>query len=230
MTIAYVYKWVHIPTQKWYIGSRTKQGCHPEDGYLCSSKIVKPLIESCNKEWERHILATGTPIEMIQYETELLNKLDAKNDIMSYNLHNGDGNFTTAGIKLPVSWADAISRGNTGKVRTEEAKANYRRANGEKAKDPLYLEKLRKPKPDGHGEKVSAALTGVPKTEEHKQAMSKARKGKKTGPCSEIRKQAISQALKGKHTLPLITCPHCGLEGRANMQRWHFNNCKQRKL
>jgi hypothetical protein len=37
-------------------------------------------------------------------------------------------------------------------------------------------------------------------------------------------------ALKGKHTLPLVTCPHCGLEGRSNMQRWHFDNCKKKKL
>lgn len=28
--------------------------------------------------------------------------------------------------------------------------------------------------------------------------------------------------------LPLITCPYCGLEGRANMQRWHFDNCKEK--
>ena len=43
-----------------------------------------------------------------------------------------------------------------------------------------------------------------------------------------IHKEAIRQALKGKHTLPLITCPHCGLEGRANMQRWHFDNCREK--
>jgi hypothetical protein len=57
--------------------------------------------------------------------------------------------------------------------------------------------------------------------------MSEARKGKQTGPCSEKRKEAIRAALKGKHTLPLVICPHCGLEGRANMRRWHFDNCKK---
>jgi len=78
------------------------------------------------------------------------------------------------------------------------------------------------------GAKISAALKGKPKTEEHKLAMSKARKGIKRGPCSDIRKEAIRNALKGKHTLPLITCPHCGLEGRSNMQRWHFDNCRKK--
>lgn len=24
------------------------------------------------------------------------------------------------------------------------------------------------------------------------------------------------------------SCPYCGLEGRANMQRWHFDNCKEK--
>lgn len=230
MTIAYVYKWIHKPTQKWYIGSRTKKGCHPEDGYICSSKIVKPLIESNFDEWERQIIATGEPLEMIRLEAELLEQLDAKYDSLSFNLHNENGNFTTVNMNLPAEWANAIRKGNTGKVRSEQARENYRQANSKKAKDPNYLAKLRKPKPNGHGKKVSEALKGVPKTEEHKKSMSEVRKGKSTGPCSVERKEAIRKALKGKHTLPLVTCPHCGLEGRSNMHRWHFDNCKKRKI
>lgn len=230
MTQAYIYQWTHIPTSKWYIGVRTKKDCHPNDGYICSSKIVKPLIESSPAEWQREILYTGTPEEMIILESTILTKLDAKNNKNSYNLQNGDGNFTTAGITMSKEWVEKISKGNSGKVRSEQARENYRRANQLKAQDPKYLEKLRKPKPDGHGAKVSASLKGVPKTEEHKRAMSEVRKGKSTGPCSAERKEAIKAALKGKHTLPLVTCPHCGLEGRSNMQRWHFNNCKKRKL
>jgi hypothetical protein len=230
MTIAYVYKWIHKPTQKWYIGSRTKKGCNPNDGYICSSKIVKPLIESKFDEWERQIIATGDPIEMIKFEADLLQQLDAKNNPLSFNLHNGDGDFTTANMNLPDQWVDAIRKGNKGKVRSEQAKENYRQANRKKAKDPEYLKKLRKPKRPEHGGRVSAALKGIPKTEDHKRAMSEIRKGKSTGPCSEERKEAIRAALKGKHTLPLVTCPHCGLEGRSNMRRWHFDNCKKRKI
>jgi hypothetical protein len=43
-TQAFLYKWTHLPSGKWYVGSRTAKGCHPEDGYYCSSKEVKPLI------------------------------------------------------------------------------------------------------------------------------------------------------------------------------------------
>lgn len=230
MTCAYIYRWTHLPTSKWYIGVRTKKDCHPNDGYICSSKIVKPLIESSPAEWQREILHTGTPDEMIKLESSILTELDAKNNKNSYNLQNGDGNFTTAGITMPQQWVDRIRKGNLGKVRSEEARANYRRANRLKAQDPDYLEKLRKPKPEGHGAKVSMALKGISKTEEHRRAMSESRKGKKTGPCSYERRKAIQEALKGKHTLPLIACPHCGLEGRSNMQRWHFDNCKKRTL
>jgi hypothetical protein len=230
MTIAYIYKWTHIPTGKWYIGVRTKIGCHPDDGYICSSKIVKPLIKNSPSEWQREILHTGLPEKMIQLEATILTTMDAKHNINSYNLQNGDGNFTTAGIKMPEIWIEKIRKGNSGKIRSKEARENYKRSNQKKAQDPAYLEKLRKPKPKSHGANVSAALKGISKTEEHKLAMSLAHKGKKTGPCSDKRREAIKQALKGKHTLPLVTCPHCGLEGRSNMQRWHFNNCKKRKI
>lgn len=166
---------------------------------------------------------------MLKLETSILTELDAKNNTDSYNLQNGDGKFTTAGLKMPEEWVEKISKGNLGKVRSEEARQNYRLANQKKAQDPEYLNKLRKPKPLGHGEKVSAATKGKKKSEEHRKAMSDAKRGKKTGPCSDIRKEAIREALKGKHTLPLVTCPHCGLEGRSNMRRWHFDNCKAKK-
>ena len=228
MTTAYIYKWTHMPTNKWYIGSRTKENCHPADGYICSSKIVKPLIENAPDEWCREILHTGDPAEIILLEAQILESLDAKHDNNSYNLHNGDGKFTTHGIIMPEDWRQKIAKSNTNKRRSNESKENYKRANQLKAKDPAYLEKLRKPKPEGFGEKVSAATKGVAKTSEHRKAMSESRKGKSTGPCNDERKIAISNALKGKSTLPLTICPHCGLEGRSNMQRWHFDNCREK--
>jgi len=228
MNNAFVYIWTHIPTLKWYAGSRTAINCAESDGYICSSKIVKPLILAHPEEWIRTIVFVGSPADAILFEAELLEIMDAKNDIRSYNMHNGDGNFTTAGIALSQSWRNNISKSNTGKKRSAQSIENYKKSNQQKTMDPLYITKLKKPKPLGHGANVSAALKGKKKTIEHCQAMSLARKGKSTGPCSDSRKDAIRNALKGKHTLPLITCPHCGLEGRANMKRWHFDNCKNK--
>jgi hypothetical protein len=230
MTIAYIYKWTHIPTSKWYIGVRTKKGCHPNDGYICSSKIVKPMIQENPEEWKREILYTGKPQEMIQIESKILSKFDAKNDPNSYNLQNGDGNFTTTKIEMPLWWRQKISQGNKGKKRSLESIENYKIANRKKAQDPEYIKKLKKPKPERTKEKISKALSGKPKSKEHRKSMSKSRKGKKRGPMSEKRKKSISDSLKGKSTLPLIKCPHCGLQGRSNMKRWHFDNCRNKTI
>lgn len=90
---AYLYKWTQLSTGKWYIGSQTGQNAHPDDGYLCSSKIVKPLIQSNSNDWKRQIMAVGYPGDIYKRETDLLKFFDAKNDPMSFNQHNGDGKF-----------------------------------------------------------------------------------------------------------------------------------------
>jgi len=228
MTTANLYRWTNIITGNWYIGSRTKKGCHPNDGYICSSRIVKPMILENPTIWVRELLCIGLPEYILDLESKMLTFLDAKNDKCSYNLHNGDGKFTTCGISLSDTHKKKISMGNLGKVRSNESIENYRRANQAKAIDPTFLKKLSKPKSDEHGRNVSKALKGIPKTTEHKKSLSDAKKGKLTGPCTDKRKKAISLSLKGKSTLPLTTCPHCGLEGRSNMKRWHFDNCRKK--
>lgn len=99
---AYVYRWTHVPTGKWYVGSRTAKGCYSTDSYLCSSREVKPLIQSNPYEWKREILATGSAVEMRNLEAEMLKQSDAKNNPKSFNRHNGDGKFTTLGRIEPA--------------------------------------------------------------------------------------------------------------------------------
>jgi NUMOD3 motif len=98
MTITFVYKWIHIPTSKWYIGSRTANGCHPSDGYICSSKIVQKMVLENPSEWERKIISTGMPLDMIKLEHTLLDTLDAKNDPQSFNQHNGNSKLFVTGM------------------------------------------------------------------------------------------------------------------------------------
>jgi hypothetical protein len=93
MTIAFVYKWTQLSTGMWYIGSRTAKGCHPDDGYICSSKFVKPLIKANTNDWERTILFIDEPEKILEKEVKLLNKLDAKNHVLSYNKTNGGFDF-----------------------------------------------------------------------------------------------------------------------------------------
>lgn len=97
ITTAYVYKWTHIPTLKWYVGARYSKKAHPTDDYICSSIKVKPLIENNPTEWIKTIIATGNPDDMVELEAKILKLFDAKNDPRSYNQHNGDGRFKSKG-------------------------------------------------------------------------------------------------------------------------------------
>lgn len=99
MYIPYVYRLTNVISGMYYIGSRTAKGCHPNDGYKSSSKIVKPLYTLQPEQWIKTIIYMGTTKEeVVQYETDLLHKLDCKNDAMSYNQHNGDGKFIVKAI------------------------------------------------------------------------------------------------------------------------------------
>lgn len=150
MTTAFVYKWKHLPTYRWYIGSRTKKGCHPDDGYICSSKIVKPMIEQNPEEWEREILFIGEPKETFEYESMLLQFFDAKNDPRSFNLHNTDGKCT-----------------NTGKSPSEETKEKLSKKGKERILSPE------------HKDNISKALIGKVRSPEHCENISKSKRGKK---------------------------------------------------
>jgi hypothetical protein len=97
ITTAYVYKWTHKPTLKWYVGVRWKKGCHPKDGYICSSKSLRPIIESNPQEWVREVIKTGEPADMRDLEETILYVTDAKRDKRSFNQHNGNGKFINKG-------------------------------------------------------------------------------------------------------------------------------------
>ena len=98
MTTAFLYKWTEISTGMWYRGSRTAKNCHPDDGYICSSKIVKPKILANPSDWVREIECIGESKYILELEAKYLKTLDARNDPMSYNQHNGNGH-TGYGIK-----------------------------------------------------------------------------------------------------------------------------------
>jgi len=99
-TLAFLYMWIELSTGKWYVGCRTAKGCHPNDGYICSSKVIKPMILENSNNWERIVLAIGEVDYIVNLESLYLNSLDAKNDVNSYNMHNGDGKFSVSGKKV----------------------------------------------------------------------------------------------------------------------------------
>ena len=145
-TQAFVYKWTHLPTLRWYIGSRTAQGCCPADGYICSSRLVRPLVESAESEWTRTVVATGEPADMLELETVILETVDARSDPRSYNQHNGDGRFTRVGISpwntglkgLKRRPASVECRAKNSALRKEKPKTESHKQNLRKVKGPQY--------------------------------------------------------------------------------------------
>lgn len=216
---AFVYKWIHLPTGKWYIGSRTAKGCHPDDGYICSSRRIKPLILESSSEWKREIIQTGTPDEMIALEAHLLESADAKNNDMSFNQHNGDGKFIRTGVEVSLE---------TRKKRSESNKKNHPgRGKIGPNKGKIASEETRR--------KQSQAKLGkkrAPFTEETKAKISESKKGDNNPQygkhISDEVKQKLSEAQKGVKKKEHI-CPHCGkVGGGGSMIRHHFDNCKHK--
>jgi NUMOD3 motif len=216
---SFVYKWIHLPTGKWYIGSRTAKGCHPEDGYISSSQLIKPLIKQNPTEWKREIIKTGSPVEMIKLETTLLESLDAKSNPMSFNQHNGDGKFTRTGVVVSEETRKKQSesikkvhpnRGkpspNRGKIASEETR---------KKQSESKLGKKRKPFTEQTRDKIRQAKLGSNNPSYGKTP-------------SEETREKLRQANQGKKET--FTCPHCGKVGSGgSMTRWHFDNCKEKK-
>lgn len=91
ITRAFLYRWTHLPSGMWYEGSHTKKGCHPDNGYICSSSIVKSMIKSNPADWFRQILVIGSPSYIRQLENKRLVSLDAANNPMSFNRDHGNG-------------------------------------------------------------------------------------------------------------------------------------------
>lgn len=163
-TYAYVYKWTELSTGRWYIGSRTKHGCNPADGYICSSRIVKPLIESNQTNWSRTVLCIGHAVDMLALETALLTLVDAKNDPLSYNQHNGDGKFT--GLNRPC-----IFKGKKLGPQSDEAKMKRSIAHKGRVKSDEHKRRISESK------KGTAPWNkGIAQTDEHRAKNSLAHK------------------------------------------------------
>lgn len=95
----YVYELVDTETGKYYIGSNYSKGCCPEwlgVKYFTSSKVIDPLFRNNPNRFAKKILLIGSVEYVVEMEAALLKKIDAKNDPLSYNGHNGNGEMNCA--------------------------------------------------------------------------------------------------------------------------------------
>lgn len=106
-----------------------------------------------------------------------------------------------------------------GRTLTEETKEKIRNSN----KGKVQSEETKR--------KRAEARTGIKNTEDTKKKMSLSAKKrwKDIDPAKEeIRKQKLREARAKQDTTQVkVVCPHCRkVGGKANMTRYHFNNCK----
>lgn len=162
-TIPFVYKWTEISTGMWYIGARFATGCHPDDGYICSSKIVKPKILSNPSDWVREILAVCESPAMAQTrESEILLEVNAAKDPQSYNQTNGDGKFHRCGphrsesiskMKMLKAGERNPMYGRPGPMKGKKHKEESKKRIGTAQKGRITTSE--------HAQKISQSLTGL---------------------------------------------------------------------
>lgn len=141
MQQAYLYKWTQLSTGRWYIGCRTAKGCHPDDGYTCSSKIVKPMIHENRDDWQRELMCIGAPDYIRELECKVLIALDAANDPDSFNQYNNDLKFIRTAESMRQSGRQLGAR-----PRSAEHRAKIAASKRGKKRPPItdeWREKLR---------------------------------------------------------------------------------------
>lgn len=93
-----------------------------------------------------------------------------------------------------------------------------------------------KPLSEAHKKRISEGMTGIKRSDEFKQKMSRVASNRskehRDNLSASLTGRIISEEAKqkmrdsAKNTKPVI-CPHCGKEGNPRaMYRWHFDNCK----
>jgi hypothetical protein len=188
----FVYVWIHLSTQRWYIGSRTAKGCHPDDGYITSSKIVNKLLTiDTRSEWVRIILFMGDVNEVLELETRILRILDAKNDTNSFNKHNNDGISVWVGDKNPMKDPDVVKRQKS----VTSGKNHWTAKLGDKEhpqkgqKRPTISGINHPNKKPENAAKISLALSGIPKPNI---------RGENNPMHNEVNRRKVSKALTGR--------------------------------
>lgn len=237
-TTPYIYKWIHVPTGKWYIGSKIRKGWNPSrhEEYICSSKEVKPAVIKNRNEWVYEILHIGDSEYIAQLETHILTELDAKNDPMSFNQHNGDGLYNRAGIK-----ENDITRKRKSNARMSNKNPMYgktgplsphfgkKHTESRKAKQSAGVRDYAKNRPKSHNDNISKSLKGNTKLSERVRGANNPMYGV---PASDYNKAMTRLSNSGgnnpmKKPEHQRTCEHCyKTVAKNHYTMYHGDKCK----
>lgn len=220
----FVYKWSNKVNNKWYIGSHKGS---LDDGYIGSGYQFNLALKKYGIEsFTREILYEGDDYREV--ETQILTKLNAKDDKMSYNVVNSGGSEETRFKK----GKEAHNKGLTleeryGVERAAEIRKNISESAKKRKRTAPVTEETR--------EKLRQKSTGrkFPNTKKwdesrREKTLSTMQKRKDAGLLvhSEATKAKMKESSKKRWQTPLV-CPHCSKEGNGPwMQRYHFKGCK----
>jgi group I intron endonuclease len=203
--MAYVYEIVNLINNKKYIGFCSKTPDQSKN-YYGSGILINSAIKKYGKQnfIKRIIKLFDTVNEARLYEEYLIQETNAIEDPNFYNLTKGGyGGFseTAKQKQKSIESRKKISESNKGRIVSTETRKKL-------------SEKLKGTKPWN---------TGIPRSEETKKKLSLALKNK---PLTDQHRQNISNAQKGRK-YRITTCPYCNKSGGVNvMQKWHFDKCK----
>jgi len=170
--------------------------------------------------WKEYLLQNGDDVTMEIHG--IYNKSDVKEIALKFSRDNN--------IVESELWANRKEEdGFTGGRHSKESKEKMSEAKKGKPLSEEHKEALkkcerntRKHLTSGHSKKISESNKGiskglgVSKSKEHKENISKGRKGIKF---TEEHKEKLRRK---------VECPHCGkIGGISQMKRWHFDNCKK---
>lgn len=135
----YTYYLFHRPTNKHYYGVRFAKNCTPDElwkTYFTSSKVVHQLIKDYGKDsFDFQIRKTfDTASLALDWECKFLTRMDAANNDMWINRHNGKKNF-----RCPIIFSEEtkrkISKKSKGRKFSEEHKEKLRLKSFEREKN-----------------------------------------------------------------------------------------------
>lgn len=168
-------------------------------------------------DWEYEILLVGTEQDMkyiVDLETRLLKKIDAKNDLKCYNQHNNDGIYSRLGVPHTEETKTRMSESRSGDGHWSFGKENA--YDYMKKENPMFREDVAKifsDKMTGDGNCMRDP--GVAK----KVADTRIRLGLAKGDKNPARRPEFQ-----------MTCEHCDKTMHKGVfNRWHGDKCKHKR-